>query len=288
MGVLVVVGLFLGGTLAVAQQKEAPAKQAARVFVGISVEPPAKESDKTGVIIREVTPDSPAAKAGLKPGDRVTKVDSKEVKDFDDLVSALATHKPSEAVSFHVQREGKQETINVTLGELPSGRRRGEQPAQKAMAFLGVHTQPLTPEARNKLGVTSEQGAMVTEVMPTSPAAKAGLQRGDVITSVEGKEIADPLQLRNAITQKHPGEEVMLKVLRGKDQKDIKVRLEELPLDGLSALPVPMPPLGGLGTNALPSALLGAAERIRDLERKVQELEKRLNELERRQQTPPR
>src|SRR4051812_28338908 len=77
----------------------------ARPFVGILAEPPAEQADKPGVVVHDVAPDSPAAKAGLKKGDRIVKAGDKEVKTFDALADLVKAGKPGDKLALHVVRD---------------------------------------------------------------------------------------------------------------------------------------------------------------------------------------
>ena len=154
-------------------------------------------------------------------------------------------------------RGGKTKDLSVTLAERPAR----EPVRERGPAFLGIETEALTPAARQRLGVAAETGVVVLEVLANSPAAKAGLQRGDVITTVNEKNVVGPDDVRAAIRSAGAGQAVTLKIARGKDAREVKATLEAAG-PGLSA---PMPPLAGpLGT----------------LERRISELEKRVEELE--------
>jgi S1-C subfamily serine protease len=84
-------------------------------FLGVMID----EQDGK-VVISEVIPDSPAAKAGLKSGDVVFKVGKEEIKDQQNLVEMISKHKPGDKVSVVIKRDGKEQTIDVTLGERPN------------------------------------------------------------------------------------------------------------------------------------------------------------------------
>src|SRR5206468_10256916 len=86
--------------------------------------------------------------------------------------------------------------------------------------YLGVGLQPdISADLAKEFNLPDTSGAMVTEVMPNTAAAKAGLQSGDVIRSVDGKKITDRDQLRLMVSQLAPGAKVTLKVLRGDNGK---------------------------------------------------------------------
>jgi len=98
-----------------------------------------------------------------------------------------------------------------------------------ARGFLGVNSQPLTPDLADMLGVDADQGALVSSVFPDTPAALAGLERGDVVVEVDGKGIGDQADLIAAIGNKRPGDEVRLRVIRAKGPKKLTVTLAERP-----------------------------------------------------------
>jgi len=230
----------------------------ARAFLGVSVEAP-KDAAGTGALVRAVTPDSPAAKAGLKTGDLIIKIDKQAVSDPKALVEGVAAHKPGDKLSVQLMRDGKEQTLHVTLAErtvgLPPSVR--EFLANKHGAFLGVRAQDLTAAEKKRLDVTLEKGAVVMEVVSDSPAARAGLKPDDVITAVNGQAVANPEELRAAIQKVGAGKETTLKVMRGKEVKEIKASLDEMPL-GLSEL---------RGLNP-------------ELKRQIEEMQKRLREFE--------
>src|SRR6185437_10105123 len=85
--------------------------------------------------------------------------------------------------------------------------------------YLGVDIQSLTPDLAEEFNLPDKSGALVTDVEPNTPAAKAGLQNGDVIREVEGKKIADSQQLRLMISQSAPGTKVTVKFLRTENDK---------------------------------------------------------------------
>lgn len=258
-----------------------------KASLGVMVGPPAPSGEQGGVAVLQVTPDSPAAKAGMKPGDVIVKAGDKTVKDFENLLNTLAQHKAGDKLALEVRRDGKEQKLTVTLGERTAARTPPAEglPRQRATAFLGVQTQAVTPELKSRLNLGADRGALVTEVVPDSPAAKAGLKTDDVITAVNGKEVADPRQLREAVRQAGVGKEVTLKVARGDKTQELKAKLEEAPGD-ISVAPLPpgfrpegFPPFGGQP----PFTPGDGQRRIQQLEKQLQDLEKRVRELEKKQ-----
>ena len=94
--------------------------------------------------------------------------------------------------------------------------------------MLGVTIQPVTSEIARSLGLSRVAGALVSAVQPGSPAEKGGVERGDVITAIDGKEARDGNTLRNQIAQLPPGRDVNLTVLRDGKERTIGVTLAEL------------------------------------------------------------
>jgi S1-C subfamily serine protease len=262
-------GLALLGLLMVVSPAPAQPAQAVRlqprVYLGVTVDT-AKE-EHGGAVIREVTQDSPAMKAGLKAGDVVVKVGDRDVKAPEDLISAVAQHKSGDKLNFHIKREGHDQDVSVTLAERPAG-------GERSGGFLGVVTHPMTPGDKSRLGVSADQGLVIAEVMPDSPATKADLRRGDVITAVGGQAVADPGELRQMVQQTGAGKDVKLSVLRGHEKKEVQARLEEPPVDGITS-PL-LPPFGRPFT----SRFQDPAEKIAELERRLTDLERRVRELE--------
>jgi len=97
--------------------------------------------------------------------------------------------------------------------------------------WLGVSIQKITPELAKQFNLKEESGALVGDVTENSPAEKAGLKRGDVITEYDGKKIEEPYILRNMVANTSPGEEHQVKVLRDNKTLTIKVTVGELPID---------------------------------------------------------
>jgi len=177
---LLSVVLLLGASAVLVGQPTPGGK--ARPYLGIAVGP--NEDTGDGVTVREVAPNSPAAKAGFKEGDIVFKLDSKDVTDVAEFLRDIGSHKPGEKVSIQVQRDGKDQTITATLGErtgagsgkgpvpIPPGLKGDPKDLIRPSAFLGVGVEPLTEERRKELGVKAEVGVVVTDVIKDSPAAK--------------------------------------------------------------------------------------------------------------------
>jgi serine protease Do len=95
--------------------------------------------------------------------------------------------------------------------------------------WLGIGIQPLTPELAKNFGLQAEEGILINQVMPKSPAEAAGLKTGDLVQSVDGKSVKEPRQLQRIIAETDIGKTVEISILRGKEQRTVKVQIREMP-----------------------------------------------------------
>jgi serine protease Do len=184
----------------VAQLKEDGAVE--RGWLGVSLQSFTPELAKAmgrsvtaGALISSVTPDSPAAKAGLEQGDVVTGVGGKEIKTTRDLARIVGDTKPGQKLDLTVARGGGEKKVSVTIGELQEERvaEAGAQLGEEGGPKIGLALAPITPQARVELGLDSNvKGAVVARILPESPAAKSGLRPGDVILRVAGETVDGP------------------------------------------------------------------------------------------------
>jgi serine protease Do len=96
-------------------------------------------------------------------------------------------------------------------------------------AYIGVQVQPVTAGIAESLGLKKAEGALVDETQPDTPAAKAGLKAGDVITAVNGTAVKDSRDLARQISTMTPGSSAKLDVVRQGESKTIDVTLEKMP-----------------------------------------------------------
>ena len=107
--------------------------------------------------------------------------------------------------------------------------------------WIGVTIQELTPELSQKFGLKKSNGALVSDVAKDSPAAKAGIIRGDVILEFNGKEVKDVSSLRNMVAQSKTGSEVSMKILRSGKEYTVKVIIVEMPREIAEVVPSQLP-----------------------------------------------
>jgi serine protease Do len=136
-----------------------------------------------GAVVAGVVPGGPAAQAGLKPGDVITRVGDRKVESAADVIDYVTGKSIGSKVHVEYVREGKQQTADVTLRELPS--------EEQAAGPLGMSLQTLTDPLARSLGIDpATKGAVVADVSSDGPAARAGLRPGDVIVEVDRKQVA--------------------------------------------------------------------------------------------------
>ncbi|MDD5307540.1 MAG: Do family serine endopeptidase [Deltaproteobacteria bacterium] len=173
--------------------------------------------DTHGAVVANVTPGSPAEKAGLKGGDVIVEVGGKALKDASQLPSLVASRKPGEVVPVVVVRDGKRRTIDVTVGELQEGEKDGRAPVvgrgSDKDTGLGLTVAPLDETSRKRLGADGVDGVVVTDVRPGSPASRV-LTRGDVVAEVNREKVTTPADLQAKTKGLKAGDDVLFLVLR--------------------------------------------------------------------------
>ncbi len=156
-----------------------------------------------GALVTQVEPNTPGAKAGLKTGDVITALNGKPVNDAGELQVEVGQTSPGTTIQLGVVRDGKNQTIPVTLE--PMGKKEGEvsASAENGKPRWGLGLSDLTPDVRQEVQAPQDiHGAVVGSVQPGSPADNAGIQRGDIIVSVNRKPVssaADASQILKGI-----------------------------------------------------------------------------------------
>jgi len=162
--------------------------------------------------ITQVLQNSPAQKAGVHQGDVITRIDSQKIESANDVIDYVSGHTVGNKVTLAYVRDGKTASTQITLGELPAENDR-EQDAQQER--LGLSMQTLTPDMARLLGVDgATKGAVVTEVIPGSRAAKAGLRAEDVILEVDRKPVSTAEEAISLLKE-NPKKGKLLRVRRG-------------------------------------------------------------------------
>lgn len=154
-----------------------------------------------GALVGDVSPGGPAAKAGLERGDIILQLNGSDVKGPDDLSLRISELAPGTVAHLQIYRNSRTQEIDVTLGEYPE-KGGAVQPVEgESAALKGVQVQNLTPEIVQQLGLPSGSvGVLVTQVDPSSAAAAAGIQHGDVIQEVDRKPVHNVREFQQALS----------------------------------------------------------------------------------------
>jgi serine protease Do len=191
-----------------------------------------------GAIVQNVQAKAPAAKAGVKAGDVVVALNGKPVESSSQLTRGVAAIAPGGKAALTLLRDGKKQDITVTVAQRPDEEAlaRGETPEEGEGGApaepvkgprLGVRLQAISPDMAREMKLEGETGVLVAEVSPDGPAAKAGLQRGDVILEVNRQAVSKPDQLPPIVAKAKAGSVVVLRVRRGANAVFVPVRIPE-------------------------------------------------------------
>ncbi len=218
-------------------------KQSGRVSRGfLGVQPQAITADMVdnlglkstkGALLADVVKDSPADKAGLKPGDVVVALNGKPVNDNSQLTRDVGVIPPGNSVKLEIVRDGKTRTVEAKLAERPdeqeqSGRTpRGKGAEREKGDLLGLSVQDLTPEMLRRAQVEpGTKGAVIVDIATDSPAADAGLEPGDVIVEVNRRPVTSAAEYRNAAKGIKKGDTVLLRVKHGQQTQYVPLRVK--------------------------------------------------------------
>jgi serine protease Do len=161
-----------------------------------------------GALVSAVEKGSPAAKAGIEPGDVILRYNGAEIKNSSDLPALVAETAPGIAARLQVMRRHETRDITVMVGELDHAKTAAADAAGTDHGRLGLVVRPLSPDEKKQAGVAS--GLVVEEV--TGPAASAGIMPGDVVLSLNDTPLKSVEQLKSLLSK--AGKHVALLVQR--------------------------------------------------------------------------
>jgi serine protease Do len=192
-----------------------------RAWLGVSIQPMTPELARSlnvdkarGALVAEVNDKSPAEKAGIKRGDVIVAYDGKNVDESASLPALVASSAVGKTVPVEILRDGKSQTLNVTVAKLKD----------ESVALVGKHEKSnwglslreLRPQERSRMGLKDRDGVVIENVVPDSPAADAGVQPGDIILQVNRVSV-DSVDAVKAEVGKAKTDKPLLLLLRRAD-----------------------------------------------------------------------
>jgi serine protease Do len=200
-----------------------------------------------GVVLGKIVPDSPAAKAGLKENDVVTELNGQRVEGTEQFRRMIREIPSGRSAQITVWRDGRSQTLAVAIGKaephingavvspgtfafnMPDLSHLNEMmevnPWLGGQPRLGIDAEDLEGDFGNYFGAPDGEGVLVRGVFPDSPAAKAGLKAGDVITAVNGDRVRSVGDLREKLAEKRGENTVKLGLLRNKAPLTLSVEI---------------------------------------------------------------
>jgi serine protease Do len=189
-------------------------------YIGISIEDVTPDSAKffdvkkaVGAVVSDVTPDSPGGKAGLKTGDVITEFNGKPVSDAGELQMETSQKQPGDTIQLSVVRDGKTLNVPVTLDSMNGGHEQEVAQNGSGKGRWGLGLADLSPDVRQQVEApASVHGALIQSVREGSPADNAGLQRGDIIVSVNRKPVASASDVAQQLSSVPAGQDALVLV----------------------------------------------------------------------------
>jgi serine protease Do len=198
-------------------------------FLGVA----SRKAETGGATILEVTPASPAEKAGLKKGDVIIKVNDEKIESPGNLSETVHQYKPGEKVKITFKRGGKEQSVSAVLEKSKAGHgiynykyeyRSPDMPYLRGPESMPWGSAP--PKIGLKVQDSEEgKGVNVLEVTDASAAEKAGLKKGDLITSFDGTEVNSADELVQQLREARNKSAVKVKILRNGKQQELEVRI---------------------------------------------------------------
>jgi serine protease Do len=175
-------------------------------------------SQPEGALVSDVTPGGPADKAGIKRGDVIVAFDGSKIDDMPDLPKTVATNKPGTKSKLTVIRNGKEKTVDLTLGELPDEMAVSTSARNDSVERnLGLIVQEINPQIQRKFRIEESKGVIITNVNPGSLGYDAGLRPGDIILEINKAYIGNLDDYRKSVDSLKEGQTALLLVQRARN-----------------------------------------------------------------------
>jgi serine protease Do len=179
--------------------------------------------DVKGILVSDVSPGSPADKAGIKRGDIILDFNGKKVDEVHDLTGMVAQMAPGSEVDVKVLRNGEESDLKVTLGKLPDTVAGSSE--EEIKEELGITANEITPQIASQLNLGESEGVVITGVERGSVAAEVGLRPGDVILEISKMPIKNLDDYRSAMDEVKQGDSALFLVKRGENTLYIGLKI---------------------------------------------------------------
>ena len=188
-------------------------------------------------------PNSPAERAGLRPGDEINAVDDQRVSNQDDLAQDLEEHQPGDRISLTIRRNNQQRTVRARLTSQHELAQQGSAAGQANDERGQYHQQQQQADTRGRagyqrwsinehhpaLGINLEEDdrgmLAISRVIDKGPADTAGLERGDEVLAIDDHDVDSVRDVMRQLSRKQPGDQVTLHIARDGRKRDVKVKL---------------------------------------------------------------
>jgi serine protease Do len=191
-----------------------------RGWLGVSVQEISEDiaksmklKDRNGALISDVFKGDPADVAGIKPGDVVTEINGKPIKDTHELLLMIAGFRIGETIKVKIIRDGQEKIVPITIAERTEKAEMAS--AQNGEAF-GMSVQEITPEIAQQLGLSTKKGIIVVDVQDGSVAEEVGIQPQDIILQVNKTRITTLKEYQKEIAKAGGKGSILLLIKRGK------------------------------------------------------------------------
>jgi serine protease Do len=201
-----------------------------RGWLGVSIQPVTKELSQAfgldgerGALVSEVMPDSPAQKAGIRTGDVIVEFDGKTVKEMSDLPRLVAATPSGREVKVKLIREKKEEMVTAIIDRLKDSDESGG--GQVDSTRLGMTVAELTRDLAAQYRLKETSGLIVTEVKFDGLAQAVGIQRGDLIREINGKQVTTVDDYEKEVAAVKKGDTLRILLRRGGSNRFVAIRM---------------------------------------------------------------
>ena len=201
-----------------------------RGYLGIVIQPLTADLAQSfgleqtrGVLIAQISENSPAQQAGLKQGDIITAFQNQPVTDVGDFRNRVSLTTPGSRAQLTVIRDGRRRNIEVSIGRL-NEEQRVSQDSTRSIDELGLTVQALSPQLAEQFNARAGEGVVVTQVAPGSIAAMAGIQRGAIILEVNRIPVNTVAMFHQAIEDSRKESQVLLLIRTIRGQRYVALK----------------------------------------------------------------